>query len=54
MIKKQIKQMVRIDHKTIIEVPLGMNAEEAKNNFILKMEENRRKYDPQKMPIIWK
>jgi len=36
---------VRIDAKTVILVPAEKPTEEARREFILKVEDNRRKYD---------
>lgn len=44
---------VRIDEKTIIFVDQSVSDEEARNNFFLKIEENRRKFEKREVLVRW-
>lgn len=54
--KKQLANKtkpVRIDAKTIIFVEPSLPDEEARRNFFLKIEENRRKFETREAMVRW-
>ena len=52
--KRQKMKFVRINEKTVIEIPVNKPDEEARSEFLLKIEANNRKYEHYKINERWK
>jgi len=50
---KRKTKLIRIDAKTVIEVPADKPTEEAVNEHLLKIEDNKRKFDHYKLQKRW-
>jgi len=46
-------KLVRVNAKTVIEVPADVPDQEARENYLLKIEENNRKFDGKKAWERW-
>lgn len=52
--KKAAVKYVRIDHRTVIEVPVDISEQEARDNHIEKIKDNRKKFDNVNEHLRWK